>query len=79
MKGDIMEYKKIKRNILKCKVCGDIIESKSTHDYKVCKCGACFVDGGKDYVRYGGKNLDDIELLTEYEEDNSNEHHNFAE
>ncbi len=63
-----MEYREIKRNIIKCKVCGDIIESKSTHDYKVCKCGACFVDGGKDYVRYGGKNLDDIELLTEYED-----------
>lgn len=41
------------RNICKCKICGDVIESKSTWDFKECKCGACFTDGGLEYVRRG--------------------------
>lgn len=64
-----MDNRKIKRNILKCKLCGDIIESKFTHDFVMCKCKKCFVDGGKEYVRYGADNLDDVILLTEYEDD----------
>lgn len=39
------------RNICKCKICGDVIESKSIHDYIQCKCGACATDGGLEYVR----------------------------
>ena len=38
--------KKIIRNVIRCKSCGDIIESKYTHDYVTCKCGRCSVDGG---------------------------------
>lgn len=59
--------KVIKRNALKCLKCGDVIESKSVHDWVQCSCGACFVDGGKEYCRIGG-NMEDIEVLTEYEE-----------
>lgn len=59
--------KRIKRNIIKCKCCGDIIESKSRHEFVECSCGACFVDGGHDYVRCGGS-PENIEFLTEYEE-----------
>ena len=43
--------KKIIRNRMKCKTCGEIIESTSRHDFKFCKCGAVAVDGGKDYLR----------------------------
>lgn len=57
----------IKRNAIRCKKCGDIIESKSVHDFVECSCGACFVDGGTDYARIGGV-LDDVEVLTEYQE-----------
>jgi len=39
---------------LKCKECYDIIESKYRHDYIKCKCGKIFVDGGDDYLRFGG-------------------------
>ncbi len=39
--------KKIIRNRIKCKKCGEIIESTSRHDFKFCKCGAVAVDGGK--------------------------------
>lgn len=59
--------KVIKRNAIRCKICGDIIESRSTHDFQQCSCGATFVDGGHEYVRIGGE-LDNIEILTEYEE-----------
>ena len=45
---------------IKCKICGDIIESTFRHDFKECKCGACFVDGGNDYFRCGGKASDII-------------------
>lgn len=38
-------------NKIKCKKCGDIIESKSTNDYKKCSCGTVAVDGGKDYLK----------------------------
>ena len=57
--------KAIKRNAIRCKKCGDIIESKNVHDFKMCSCQSSFVDGGHQYIRIGG-NLDDIEILTEY-------------
>ena len=52
-------------NKAQCRQCGDIIESKHRHDFVTCKCGAIFVDGGKDYVRRGAKDLEDIIELTE--------------
>jgi hypothetical protein len=41
-------------------LCGDEIESKYRHDYVSCKCGGISVDGGKDYLRRGAKDLDNI-------------------
>ena len=63
---------KIIRNAIRCKKCGDIIESKTVHDFKFCSCGACAVDGGHDYLRRCG-NLEDWEELSKAEkvEDNS--------
>ena len=58
--------KKIIRNRIKCKKCGEIIESTCRHDFKFCKCGAVAVDGGKDYLRRVGSK-DDYEELIEYE------------
>ena len=52
------------RNRVRCKKCGDIIESKYRHDFVTCKCGAISVDGGKDYLRRSG-NLEDYEDLSE--------------
>ena len=45
---------KIIRNAIRCKKCGDIIESKTVHDFKFCSCGSCAVDGGHDYLRRCG-------------------------
>ena len=52
-------------NKIKCKKCGDIIESKSTNDYKKCFCGAVAVDGGKDYLKRIGneKNYEELSEL----------------
>lgn len=41
------------RNICRCKICGDVIESKTVHNFVQCKCGACFTDGGTEYTRRG--------------------------
>lgn len=54
----------IKKNAIRCKKCGDIIESTSTHDFKFCSCGACAVDGGHEYCRRLG-NRDDWESVSE--------------
>lgn len=42
---------KIIRNAIRCNLCGEEIESQSRHDMVWCKCGACAVDGGHDYLR----------------------------
>lgn len=42
---------KIIKNAIQCKLCGEVIESKHVHDFVQCKCGACAVDGGDDYLR----------------------------
>ncbi len=44
---------KISKNMIRCNTCGDTIESTSRHDFKYCKCGRVFVDGGHDYPRRG--------------------------
>lgn len=60
--------KKILVNKIRCKKCGDIIESTYTHDFKTCKCGAVSVDGGTEYLRRCAEKLEDFEDLSEYEE-----------
>ena len=58
-----MEKKKeIISNKIKCKKCGDIIESKSTNDYKRCSYGAVAVDGGINYLKRVGNEEDYKEL-----------------
>lgn len=41
---------KITKNAIRCNSCGDIIESRYTHDYKTCPCGRVAVDDGLDYL-----------------------------
>jgi len=48
---EVIAMHKIIRNAIQCKRCGDVIESTDRHDYVQCKCGACAVDGGHDYLR----------------------------
>jgi hypothetical protein len=55
------------RNRIKCRKCGDIIESKSRHDFVWCKCKSVAVDGGSGngYMRRIGSR-EDYEELTEW-------------
>ena len=50
-------------NKIRCKKCGDIIESKHVHDFKWCSCKSVAVDGGNKYLRRLG-NFDDFEELS---------------
>lgn len=43
--------RKIIKNAIQCKLCGEVFESKHVHDFVQCKCGACAVDGGHEYLR----------------------------
>ena len=41
-------------NQVECLKCGDRPYSAHRHDFKSCKCGVIFVDGGSSYLRRGG-------------------------
>lgn len=62
-----MKIRIIIKNAIRCKHCGDIIESTYRHDFKFCSCQRCAVDGGLDYLRRCG-DTDDWEDLSEYKE-----------
>lgn len=59
----------IKENKAQCLLCGDIIESKSVHDYKTCKCGKLSVDGGKEYLKRSFTNMEDWKDLSVVEDE----------
>lgn len=65
----IEKLSKLKRNAAQCKKCNDIIESKFRHDFRQCKCGNIFVDGGLDYRRCGWKKEDSIIDLSGYDDE----------
>ena len=48
---------------IKCLICGDIIESKSVHNLVSCKCESCHIDGGDEYLRFGGKDFSKILII----------------
>lgn len=54
---------------IRCKMCNTVLISKFRHDFRRCDCpNHTFVDGGEDYLRYGGADFDYIEILNDYEE-----------
>lgn len=54
-----------------CTNCNTMLESKHVHDFVSCGCSnSTFVDGGKDYLRYGGMDLRFIEVIEEGKLDN---------
>lgn len=62
--------KRIIKNAVRCKKCGDIIESKFTHDFILCSCKSIGIDGGKDYLTRNLFNCTDEEYedLSEFDE-----------
>lgn len=63
-----MTEPRIAINKAQCGKCGDVIESRSRHDFKRCSCGQFFVDGGREYLRRGSGSAGFTELTT-YEDD----------
>lgn len=49
---------KIVLNGLVCLKCSDVIFSTHRHDFKYCSCKAVAVDGGNDYLRRVGADVD---------------------
>ena len=49
---------------IKCKHCGDIIESDGFGKFVQCSCGKCYIDETPYYVRVGG-NKGDWEIVKE--------------
>ena len=47
---------------IKCLICVDIVESKSTHDLASCKCESCHVDGGND-LHFGWNDFNKILII----------------
>ena len=63
------KLQKIKVNKIQCKLCGDIIESKSVHDFRSCKCGECSCDGGHEYLKRGAmQSWENVIELSEMED-----------
>ena len=58
---------KLIKNMARCLLCGDTIESKHRHDLVRCTCRNLFVDGGLDYARRGYTE-EAWEELSEYKE-----------
>lgn len=56
---------------IKCLKCGDIIESMFRHDFRWCSCRNIFIDGGNDYLRYGG-NVEDKDSYIIIDKENKN-------
>lgn len=78
--GNQETHKVLTRNAVKCLVCNTILESKYRHNYVQCSCpNEVATDGGLDYQRYMGKDLDLIENLCEYVEMTDDEYTAYQE
>ena len=64
--GDSM--RKIIKNAIQCNLCGKIIEFTYRNNFVAYKCGACFVDGGHNYLLRGFNEEGCFIELSEYEE-----------
>lgn len=65
-----MKNKVIIYNQITCLECNTVLVSEHRHDYKTCSCpNETMIDGGHEYVRYGGKDLSKIETFTVYDTD----------
>jgi hypothetical protein len=57
-------------NAVKCLECDETIVSRTRHDYVLCGCpNGAMVDGGLDYMRYGAKDMNKIEPIAVYADD----------
>ena len=64
---------RLTKNQAQCNKCGDIIESKSRHDFVRCSCGSLAVDGGLDYTRRVFNNIEEWTDLAVWQEESAEE------
>ena len=57
-------------NAVRCLECDELLVSYSRHDYKTCQCpNSAMVDGGTAYGRYGAMDMNMIEKIDIYDDD----------
>lgn len=57
-------------NAVTCRDCGETLVSYHRHDYKTCSCpNEAMVDGGLDYGRYGAVDMQHIDVVHLYADD----------
>lgn len=62
--------KRIVHSQVTCLECREVLVSEHRHDYKTCSCpNETMIDGGNDYMRYGGKDLLKVETFTVFNTD----------
>jgi hypothetical protein len=62
--------KQLVYNAVRCLECEKTIVSYTTHDYQTCGCdNMAMVDGGLDYARYGAMDMDKIDVMHVYADD----------
>ena len=62
--------RQIVHNSIKCLECNEVLVSRHVHDYNTCSCpNQAMVDGGTYYERYGAVDLDKIDKLHLYDDD----------
>ena len=66
-------------NSVKCLECEEVLVSHHVHEYVTCSCpNQTMCDGGNNYERYGGVDLDKIKLLHVYANDDFEEVRRYA-
>lgn len=72
--------KSIVLNQVTCLECNTVLRSINRHDFKKCNCpNETSVDGGFEYSKYGGKDLEKVSALTLYSDDDHNILRDFCE
>lgn len=57
-------------NSVVCLICGEHLVSRHRHDFQQCSCeNGSFTDGGYDYQRWGGKDLEAIQSFCIYDDE----------
>jgi hypothetical protein len=65
-----MKEKQLIHNSVTCLQCGEVLVSNHVHDYKTCSCPqATMCDGGAEYGRYGGKDLNLVQTNYLYDDE----------
>src|SRR6476620_2327677 len=67
---ELPKERQIVYNAIQCLACGTLIESIHRHDYKTCGCpNQAMVDGGLDYLRFGGLSNAFLRQVTYFTDD----------